>query len=142
MQFSMFFPRPIGLFLRTTPPAALPRSRIRFRFCISSERNGQWPWWAQVDSNHSAVRNSRPAHKCVMLRLVFILAIAHLCAGLLCSLVCRLASSPTGLVRFGVKLSRLSGAFLMAFSLSPIPYGIGGLKWTRTTDLALIRRAL
>ena len=34
------------------------------------------------------------------------------------------------------------GSIVPCLSLSPCPLGLGGLKWTRTTDLTIISRVL
>ena len=65
-------------------------------------------------------------------------------ASLPCSLAFRLASSATGGARLRPRAYQARGWDSSRFvSLLPlVGWVTGGLKWTRTTDLALIRRAL
>ena len=113
-------------------------------------------WWAQVDSSHS------PTYCAFILRIsaVFVLSFAHVIGGLKCSeslsdvlrlytsykrRLCSLlrsrywwaqvdsSHSPT----YRAFILRISAVFVLSFA-----HVIGGLKWIRTTDLALIRRTL
>ena len=60
-----------------------------------------------------------------------------------CSLSCLLRASLPKFFPFGLPFSALPLAMCFAFSsLCSFQGTIGGLKWTRTTDLTLIRRVL
>ena len=82
-------------------------------------------WWAQVFTCHS------PTYCAFILRIsaVFVLSIAH------CFWWAQVDSSHSPTYR--AFILRISAVFVLSFA-----HVIGGLKWIRTTDLALIRRTL